>query len=342
MPRIVSGGLDAVEEAEKVLRSEGIIVFPTETVYGVGGLVESFRAVMKVFQVKGRPPETPLTIHVGGIEQALVYVQPRFEAFWRIVEKAWPGPVTVVEEAGPRVPRLVSAWRERVGVRMVDHNLTLEIIRSAGAIVGPSANPSGKPSPVRVEHAIAYFDDHVDLYVDGGEARYGIESTVVEIIGDNRVRVLRAGAYPIERLEELGLEVEVTDEARGLKAGLGGYYRSRPETPLLVVDIGREYDGERAAQCLSKVVEELVLRGKKVLVITVEEHRDAAEMRGASTVVVGRLSEPERVAKNIARLLVEPPKGYDIIVAEAYGERGLWLAVTSKLRSASGGNIAKC
>ncbi len=329
----------AGEEASRIIASEGVIVFPTETVYGVGGLAESYRAVVRVFQLKGRPPETPLTIHVSGLEQALRYVEPRSPGFWKLAD-LWPGPLSIVEPASHRAPAVVRAWGATVGVRVPDHPATLKAIEAGGPIVGPSANPSGRPSPVTVWQAVAYFGDAIDLYIDGGEARYGIESTVVEDVGDNSFRLLRAGATPVEALEELGVRVMVTDEARGLRPHRGGYYRYSPGTPMAVVDPGPQYSEEAVVGCLARLASSEASRGRRVLVLTVEEHRRELETAGVDVYVLGSLRDPVTVGKRLSMLLPQlPDMGYQMVLAEAFGEKGYWLAITAKLRQASQGRL---
>jgi L-threonylcarbamoyladenylate synthase len=330
--------MDAVEEAVRVLRNEGIIVFPTETVYGIGGLVTSYHAVERVYRVKGRPAESPLTIHAAGIEQVLEYVHPPSEGFWVLAERLWPGPITIIVPASARTPRYVSAWMDKVGARIPDHPAFLDIVREVGAIVGPSANPSGRPSPCTVQQAMSYLGAHVDLYVDGGTCRYGIESTVVELLDGWKLRILRAGVVGAEKLRELGFEVEIAPEARGLKPGLGGYYRYTAEAIVVAVDPGSRMDVDVLASCIPAVARRLVELGWRIKLLLPYELARRLEELAEHVKSIGSLNDPYSVAKQLALALMESRRG-EALVVPCFGEEGVWLALTARVRSASRGII---
>ncbi|MCE4628333.1 MAG: threonylcarbamoyl-AMP synthase [Desulfurococcales archaeon] len=187
-----------VEEAVRTIRAGGIVVAPTDTLYGL--LADPFnpRAVERVYRVKKRSRDKPLPILLGESHHAILLVRPS-SIFWRLALRFWPGPVTIVEEARPGLPSHLERWGP-MGVRLPDCPLTREIIRrSGGALIGTSANISGGKGPVTVYDANEQLGDLVDLYIDAGPTRLGRPSTVVSVVGGS-VEVLREGAVRREQI----------------------------------------------------------------------------------------------------------------------------------------------
>lgn len=196
------------------LRSGGLVAFPTETVYGLGADAFNEAAVRRVFQLKGRPAENPLIIHVAdaGMARAVAGVWPAQAE--SLAGAFWPGPLSIVVPRAPRVPAVVTSGSPNVAVRCPDHPLALALIRAFGApLVGPSANPSGRVSPTTAAHVRQAFAESDVLVLDGGPCRAGIESTVVSVIGAPRIlRPGPIGATEIERV--IGQHVEGPRDAR--------------------------------------------------------------------------------------------------------------------------------
>ena len=188
---------EAVELAANVIKRGGLVVAPTDTVYGI--LADPFNpeAVTRVYRVKGRDPGKPLPLLLGESHHALRVVTPS-DAFWRLAERFWPGPLTIVEEPATGLPSHLASWG-RIGVRLPDCPLVREIARLVGGVlVGTSANKSGRESPSTVYDAGAQLGNNVDLYLDGGPTLYKKSSTVV-VLGEQPV-VLREGALPSEEV----------------------------------------------------------------------------------------------------------------------------------------------
>ncbi|GIW41715.1 MAG: hypothetical protein KatS3mg076_2292 [Candidatus Binatia bacterium] len=190
-----------LEEVVSVLRAGGVLVYPTETFYGLGASVESPEGVRKLVRLKVRPPEKPIAVLVSGFEM-VERVADRFSAAARrLAERFWPGPLTLVLPARPHVSPLLTAGSGTIGVRWSSHALATSIVEALGApLTTPSANPSGEPPPVRIEEARAYFGEAVDRYVDGGTLAGGSPSTVVD--PGPPLRILRPGAVAEEALRE--------------------------------------------------------------------------------------------------------------------------------------------
>src|SRR5690606_31231680 len=171
-----------IEEAAVVLRRGGLLAFPTETVYGLGAHALDPAAVRAVFAAKGRPADNPLIVHTRCPEEAFALARALPEAAVRLAEAFWPGPLTLVVEADPAVPRETTAGLPTVAVRVPAHPVALALLEAAGVpVAAPSANLSGRPSPTRAEHVLEDLEGRIDGVLDGGETGVGVESTVIDV-----------------------------------------------------------------------------------------------------------------------------------------------------------------
>ncbi|RLG73958.1 MAG: threonylcarbamoyl-AMP synthase [Thermoprotei archaeon] len=187
-----------ISEAIGILRNRGLVVYPTDTVYGLGANPLDAEAVRKVYWAKRRVGK-PLPILVSSIDavKRIAYVD---EAALRLMERFWPGPLTIVLRARDIIPKEVTLGTGKVGVRMPNHKVALMLAEGLnGLIIGTSANISGKPSPKTIEEVIEQLGDRVDLILDAGPARMGIPSTVVDLTG-NRLRIIREGPISYNEL----------------------------------------------------------------------------------------------------------------------------------------------
>jgi L-threonylcarbamoyladenylate synthase len=192
-----------IEEAVKILQSGGVVAFPTETVYGLGADARNLDAVQRVFHVKGRPPTNPVIVHVADEDVAKRYAASWPHAATSLVERFWPGPLTIVLPKTDAIVPAVTAGRNTVGLRAPDHSLTLELLRRFdGPLIGPSANRSTRVSPTTAQHVHDELGNAIDLILDGGPCRVGIESTVLDLSGE-RPTILRPGAVSMEQVAEV-------------------------------------------------------------------------------------------------------------------------------------------
>ena len=197
--------MDDIANAVRILRSGGLVAFPTETVYGLGADATNPAAVLRIFAAKGRPATNPIIVHVADEEIAKRYAAAWPEAARRLAGKFWPGPLTLVVEKSPCIAPQVSAGRDTVGLRAPDHPLALALLASfGGAIAAPSANRSTRVSPTTAEHVRQELGDAVELILDGGPCAVGIESTVLDLSGQIPA-ILRPGSITREQIEaEIG------------------------------------------------------------------------------------------------------------------------------------------
>ena len=194
--------------AAQILRSGGLVGVPTETVYGLAANGLDCEAVLKIYDVKGRPETKPISLLVADIQSAETFCEDIPVDAYVLAEKFWPGPLTMVLKRSSIVPDVVAAGGKTVGIRCPDHSSTLEIIRFAGVpLAAPSANVSGQPSPKTAEDVLDYFDGRIDAVVDGGQSTVGIESTILDMTRKPYCVLRRGGLSPETIREETGIEV---------------------------------------------------------------------------------------------------------------------------------------
>ena len=306
----------SLADAAAVLRAGGLVAFPTETVYGLGADACSARAVESIFAAKGRPADNPLIVHVASLEaaeQVTAWISPLART---LAEAWWPGPLTLVLEADPDLPRMTTGGLATVAVRVPAHPVALALLRAAGRpIAAPSANRSGRPSPTSAQHVIDDLGEAVDLVVDGGDSRLGVESTVVDARGDRPI-LLREGSIDREALNA------VRGDDAALTASPGTRYRHyAPACQVVIAPIG---DGVALAHSLAADGRTVGLVGfaqARPPVTTIDIVRDAAHLAQR---LYGSLRDAERL-------------GLDVVVVEAVEEIGIGRAVMDRLRKAAAG-----
>ena len=232
----------AIQEAAAILRRGGLVGIPTETVYGLGADALNEEAVVQIFLAKGRPQDNPLIIHVPDASWLEQYCRDVPPEAYRLAERFWPGPLTMILPRRDIVPLQTTGGLETVGVRCPDHPVTLAIIRAAGVpIAAPSGNTSGRPSPTTAAHMIEDMDGKIDGIVDGGPCTVGVESTIIDLTC-TPPRLLRPGGITLERLQAVLGTVEVDPAVTRLmgagekpKAPGMKYRHYAPKAPVTVV-----------------------------------------------------------------------------------------------------------
>jgi len=202
-----------IQKAAQIIQEGGLVAFPTETVYGLGADALNPYAVAEIFEVKNRPTFDPLIVHVADLRQAEILVQKFPSAALKLVEKFWPGPLTVVLPKSSMVPDIVTSSMPTVAIRVPNHPLALELIRESGRpIAAPSANLFGQVSPTTAEHVRKSFGNKIEMILDGGPCQVGVESTVVSFI-DKEPVLLRPGGAPLEEIQALIGPVRLQEKA---------------------------------------------------------------------------------------------------------------------------------
>ena len=239
------------EIAAHIIRKGGLVAIPTETVYGLGANGLDEKAVLKIFEAKGRPQDNPLILHVAEPEEMERFCHDIPASAYTLAEKFWPGPLTMVLPVRDIVPKRTTAGLATVAVRCPDNDVTRKIIALAGVpIAAPSANLSGKPSTTTAEHVRHDHDGKIDAIVDGGPCRVGVESTIVDLTED-RPRLLRPGGITPEQLiavlGDLVVDKAVTaqiDKDAVVKAPGMKYRHYAPQEPVVIVAGSREKAAE--------------------------------------------------------------------------------------------------
>ena len=227
-----------IDRAAWIIKTGGIVAFPTETVYGLGADALNPEAVSRIFEAKERPFFDPLIVHITDLdwmEEIAADVPDKAE---KLISGFWPGPLTVVLKKTQTVPDIVTAGLDTVAIRMPLHQVARKIIRAAGRpVAAPSANPFGYVSPTRAEHVLRQLDDRVDMIIDGGSCAVGVESTIIKIDDRDRVFLLRHGGIGVEEIEALVGAVQQDYHNDNDKAEGPGQlpYHYSPSTPVKVV-----------------------------------------------------------------------------------------------------------
>lgn len=228
--------------AAETLRYGGLVAFPTETVYGLGGNALDPAAAAKIYEAKGRPSDNPLIIHVNSIDEAALYCEV-CDLYERLYRHFLPGPLTVILPKRDNIPSEVTAGLDTVAVRIPSHPVARKLISLSGIpVAAPSANSSGRPSPTTALHVAEDLIGRIDFIIDGGSCDFGLESTIVKPEGNNRLTVLRPGAVTPEMLskvcDEVTLAPSVTGFFRGTTPEAPGmkYRHYAPNLPVVILD----------------------------------------------------------------------------------------------------------
>lgn len=234
-----------IEQAARELKRGEVVIFPTETVYGLGASLFFPKAIQKIFLLKGRPADNPVIVHVEGIEQAASLAEELPPSFFSLAQRFWPGPLTLVVKRREGVPGEVSGGLASIAIRSPVHPVARELIRAAGPLAAPSANRSGRPSPTCLADALEDFEGKVPVALDGGSCSIGIESTVVSLLGATPV-LLRPGSITREQIEEvLGEKVALPSQGGPILSPGMKYRHYAPKAKIRLVYDEKELRGER-------------------------------------------------------------------------------------------------
>lgn len=195
-PKTIHYTMEDIDAAVTMLKKGGLVALPTETVYGLAVDGGNVAAVRRLYEVKDRNREKAISVLVSGMEMVETYCRNIPQGAYRLAERYWPGPLTMILEDGEVASALTTAESGTLGVRCPDHPMTLEVIRRGGfALAAPSANPSDQPSPKTAQEVLDYFDGRIEGILDGGPCAVGVESTIVDLTGEEP-KILREGGIP--------------------------------------------------------------------------------------------------------------------------------------------------
>ncbi|MBI2914338.1 MAG: threonylcarbamoyl-AMP synthase [Firmicutes bacterium] len=330
---------DLISRAAETIRRGGLVAFPTETVYGLGADGMSAEAVANLFRAKGRPPSNPLTLHVWAVDEVRCIVREVPPAASLMMERFWPGPLTLILPRGRGIPDVTTAGLDSVGVRMPDHPVALSVIEAAGRpLAVPSANLSGRPSPTCAAHVLEDLDGLVDMVLDAGPAGLGIESTVLDLTAVPPV-IRRPGAIAAPELVALigDIVLDSPESAPGAGSGLGATRRFEHYVPAVPAILVRGTAAE-VSRALVSLCEGYREKGKKVGVVASSE--TAPLLTSAVVRVAGSRRTLESIAKGFFGCLRDLEEAaVDVVLLEGVDDTGLGQAIMDRMAQAARGNV---
>lgn len=331
-----------IKRAADLLRQGELVVFPTETVYGLGADAFQPAALAGIFLAKGRPLSDPLIVHIAEYETLDEVVSSVSPTARLLIEVFWPGPLTLVLPRGPRVPYIVTAGWETVAVRMPRHPVALALIRALDSpIAAPSANRFMHVSPTTAAHALEDLRGRVPLILDGGPCNVGVESTILDLSAAVPT-ILRPGGISLEALRTVLPEVHApishqaspTEISQKAPGQLTTHYA--PTIPLILFE-GSEKD-MRAA--LKKELDKHLAQGKRVGLLIADTDLPAFQQSDALVYSLGDTRQPAQLAANLfASLRALEEARVQVILCRTFPARELGLAIHDRLRRAAGGKI---
>ncbi|MDE1849981.1 MAG: threonylcarbamoyl-AMP synthase [Candidatus Micrarchaeota archaeon] len=318
-----------VERAAAAIRNGGIVVFPTETVYGIGANALDAKACRRIFSVKGRQRDNPLIVHVSSMKmtEEIGVIPSRYR---EILKRIWPAPLTVIVKSKDKVPKVVTAGLDTVAIRMPDNRVALEMIRRAGVpVAAPSANPSKMPSSTAFRHALKYFDGRVDIIINSEQSKFGLESTVLDL---RNFTILRPGVFTTHDIEvAFGRKARVNAVTRGADGAAAAtspgmkYRHYAPRTPLFL------YTGSRR-----KLARVMGSSKSRYAFIGTGDLCRSLPISKKNGMILGEKSDMKGIAARLFDALIRLDSlNVDFAVAESFEDEGIGLAIMNRLRKAS-------
>ena len=327
-----------IREAAEIIKKGGTVVFPTETVYGLGADALNEKAAKSIYKAKGRPSDNPLIIHISEYEDLKKITKEIPKNADILINKYWPGPLTIIFKKSNQVPYSTTGGLDTVAVRMPNHQVALELIKASGTcIAAPSANISGRPSPTKGEHVIEDLEGRVNMIIDGGDQKIGIESTIIDLTVTPPV-ILRPGYITYEMIKEDIIDAKLDNHFSEEKPKAPGmkYKHYAPKADMVIVT----GESKGVIEKINTLAEEKKLKGKKVGIIATTESKDLYKI--GKVISVGKRNSEKEIAKNIYTALREFDRiGVDFIYCESFSDENIGNAIMNRLKKASANNIIK-
>lgn len=331
--RIFNSSLESLKEAAELIEKGHTVIFPTETVYGLGANALSEEAVMGIYAAKGRPSDNPLIVHIAKIDDVYYLASEVTGDAKKLMDRFWPGPLTIILKKKPCVPDVVSAGLDTVGIRMPENETAREFIRECKLpIAAPSANISGKPSPTTFEHVFEDMNGRVSGIIKGEDCGVGVESTVIDMSGGVPT-VLRPGGISVEQLSEVLGEVKISSELKddGIPKAPGMKYKHYSPKAQVYIVSGSVDDVSSFVNKRSTM--------KRVAVMAFDGMEEIFN-DGVEFLSLGSRNNPQDSAKKLFACLREGDRrGAEEIYAPEIPDDGLWRAVKNRLYKAASGRI---
>ncbi len=329
-----------LEEAGAIIKAGGLVAFPTETVYGLGGDALNPASSKKIYAAKGRPSDNPLIVHIADMEALPPIVAEIPEQAKRLAEVFWPGPLTMIFRKSDLVPHETTGGLDTVAVRMPVHKVAREFIRAAGGYVAaPSANLSGRPSPTVAKYVAEDMDGRIEMIIDGGDVEIGLESTIVDMTVEEPM-ILRPGYITKEMLEEVLETVEEdctlmrADSGQAPKAPGMKYRHYAPKGDLTIV----AGEALKVIDYINEQTTQAAAGGKKVGVIGTDA--TIGQYHAQVCKSAGNREQDSTIAKELYRILREfDDEKVEVIYSESFSTQGLGQAIMNRLLKAAGHKV---
>lgn len=333
-----------LKEAASILQKDGLVAFPTETVYGLGANGLNPFTSQKIYAAKGRPSDNPLIIHIGDLDALWDLTDGISEDGMKLANTFWPGPLTLICNKSNKVPLSTTGGLNTVAIRMPSHPIALELIKLSGLyIAAPSANTSGRPSPTKAEHVIEDMDGIIDMIIDGGRVDIGLESTIVDVT-TSIPTILRPGYITYDMLNKVvdnisydpailknTMDMNIVPKAPGMK-----YKHYAPKGELII------YEGQEdlVINAINEAIEKKLKEGFRVGVIATDESIHQYPIGIIKT--IGTRKDEETIARGLFDILRDfDTEKVDYIYSESFQNSRLGQAIMNRLLKAAGYHIIK-
>lgn len=332
---------EVIREAGEILKSGGLVAFPTETVYGLGGDALKEDAARRIYSAKGRPSDNPLIVHIadiGALDELACEIP---DSAYKLADAFWPGPLTMIFKKKDIVPYGTTGGLDTVAIRMPSHPVAHRLIKDSGVyIAAPSANLSGRPSPTRAEHVIEDMDGRIDMIIDGGAIEIGIESTIVDVTCEVPM-ILRPGYVTADMIKEVLGDVCFDETVlahtvvKGKPKAPGMKYRHyAPKAELTIF----EGENEKVVSKINELAVKYEYDGLKVGILSSNENEH--KYAHGEVVVVGSRENEHEVAAHLFDVLRHFDHiDVDVILSEGFSEDSFGQAVMNRLIKAAGHHI---
>lgn len=343
MKTVIISDVEHLDEAARLLKEGGLVASPTETVYGLCANALNPEAVQNIFKAKGRPNDNPLIVHIAELEMLEPLVLEISDIAKKLMEKFWPGPLTLIFKASPLVPKEVTAGLDTVAIRFPSDPTMRTLIRQSGLpLAAPSANTSGKPSPTNAARVIEDLEGKIDAIIVGKDSEFGVESTVVDTTGDLAM-ILRPGGITYEMLQEVLGEVAIDPatlhklkEGELPKAPGMKYTHYSPNADVIIV----EGERDQVTHHINNLTHQDQLAGKKVGILATDETYSCftADM----VLSVGSESNLSTIAAHLFESLrCFDDSNMDIVYSLSFPKTGIGNAIMNRLEKSAGYHIIK-
>ncbi|MBM2820181.1 MAG: hypothetical protein HW410_1864 [Nitrosarchaeum sp.] len=324
--------ISKIRQASKIIKSGNLVAFPTETVYGLGANALDPKSIKKIFEVKGRPSDNPLIIHISDVADLGMLVVHIPDTAYKLIDKFWPGPLTLVLKKSKIVPKITTGGMNTVAVRMPENKIAQILIRESGVpIAAPSANISGRPSPTTSEHVLDDLSGKISMIIDGGKTKIGIESTIVDLSKKNPM-LLRPGSVTLEQLQDVIGKITIHPILQERKTKLvhrspGMKYRHySPNAKIILIEGSKDKANDKILHLLAQFKKQ----GKKVGVMSTENFVYDSDV----TIFIG--SNFDVIAANLFKTFREfDARKVDIVLACGINRKGLGLGIMNRLGKAA-------